>query len=177
MWFQDYENYGVKMRRWIGRMAALSIQGIYADFVVITNLPPRPTTTFKNDADMSKWSSDYESAIAAALISYASEKGTSWIEALSSAESEIDGFARTATYTDIPDAVTNDVLPTIFTTVPDWYTELPKQAKEFPDQFASDIVSIRKALETGIATGGALMRTVGVGLGMAAAAAAGAVLL
>ncbi|KAF1996316.1 hypothetical protein P154DRAFT_400962, partial [Amniculicola lignicola CBS 123094] len=112
-----------------------------ADFVVITDKPVPTAPSYSWDAP------GFVSTTTSAEASYRSALGEDGRDDLSSANSEISKFVKTAT-DDIADVVTKDATKTIttFTSAPNWYTGLPSDVLSVKDKQASDRYTMDSSL-------------------------------
>ncbi|KAF2660113.1 hypothetical protein K491DRAFT_712139 [Lophiostoma macrostomum CBS 122681] len=106
-----------------------------ADFLVLTNHPEVVSATLTG-------------AKASTFVSRVAVWAEGQVTPFNVAQSQIEEFAQTATFS-IPPVVTeiaqDDTDATIFTTVPDWYSALPTEARKFKDDEASAFVSAFEA--------------------------------
>jgi hypothetical protein len=184
-------------------LAAAAI--VRADFMVYTE-PPIPTTavpsfanpsevhspsppnlhTISNNPQAASWTTSVGLNARFAYGAFTRSLGSSYQSSLTSARSEIDAWAATASNYSIPAEVTQaDSTPTYFSK-PDWYTALPSKARAFKEQQVSDQFAIVKSVigggaSTATSTAGAVPTArvdqwVGVEFGVMAAAAVAAFL-
>jgi hypothetical protein len=146
-----------------------------ADFMVYT-VPPIPTDSIPKFTDLAQVSSVFTHSSRSlraytlqasgwtlsvfingnfAYDSFTKALGSTYRSSQSSAASEIEAFARSASNYSIPAAVTNDDTTTTLFSKPDWYTALPSGARAFKEQQVSDQFSIvRSVIAAGASTAG-----------------------
>ncbi|KAF2194859.1 hypothetical protein K469DRAFT_744632 [Zopfia rhizophila CBS 207.26] len=121
-------------------VATLSIPLVYADFLVLTD--PRlyaPTEIPQIDPDDSvKWVISVASNIDAAWSSYKTAEATRPVH--TSAQSAVEEFVATATISGIPPEITDPTIIAKFLAVPDWYSELPKEVRDYKESEANMLV-------------------------------------
>ncbi|OAL46688.1 hypothetical protein IQ07DRAFT_590226 [Pyrenochaeta sp. DS3sAY3a] len=167
--------------------AAAGLRVAHADFMVYTE-PPIPTSaipTFANRVDAQSWTTSVFFNARIAYGRFTNSLGEAYKSSESSAASEIQAFAQSASNYSIPAAVTDPATTTSFYSAPDWYTALPSGARAFKEQQVSDEFSILRSViaaraTTATSTGGAAAPTarawVAGEFGVMAAAAAAAFL-
>jgi len=134
--------------------------------------------TFKDKAAASKWLAEKSSEIESAVSTYlthvtADPKYASVTKVLA---------ANLATATDVPAVVTNSFQTTTYTTIPNWYTRLPDDVRQYYESVGAAEMSIAMSIVSaaappGITPGPMVRMGVYGAAGVAALGAAGGMLL
>ncbi|KAF2466437.1 uncharacterized protein BDR25DRAFT_78269 [Lindgomyces ingoldianus] len=156
-------------------LSAAFVGTVAADFVIVTTTSVF-STSFKDTAAASKWSSKKESQLESAYSTYVTHLTAD--PKYASVTSAIGEFVATRTDVDASVITATDETTT-YTRVPAWYTAMPKDVKDYLQSMADEREKIFSSVVSHDAAPAA--RPTGavkyVGAGMAAAAAGAVILL